>query len=70
LQQATSALDSGKMSILAKAQVPDVVPSRMKYGDIPSDVPRAMIRTCCGRYDTRIPRRIKLSNVQYNDLKP
>lgn len=44
LQHATSALDAGRTRILANALVPDVVPRRMKYGDMPSEVPRAMIR--------------------------
>ena len=44
LQHATSALEAGRTSILANAHVPEVVPRRMKYGDIPSDVPRAIIR--------------------------
>jgi hypothetical protein len=43
LQQATSAREAGRTRIFAKAHVPEVVPSRMKYGEIPSDVPRAMI---------------------------
>ena len=34
LQHATSAVDAGKTSILANALVPDVVPRRMKYGEI------------------------------------
>jgi hypothetical protein len=29
--------------MLAKALVPEVVPRRMKYGEMPSEVPRAMI---------------------------
>jgi hypothetical protein len=29
--------------MFAKAQVPEVVPRRIKYGDMPSDVPRAII---------------------------
>lgn len=49
LQQATSALEAGRTSIFANAHVPDVVPRSMKYGDMPSDVPRDMIRKCCGR---------------------
>jgi hypothetical protein len=49
LQQATSALEAGRTSIFANAHVPDVVPRRMKHGDMPSDVPRDMIRKCCGR---------------------
>jgi hypothetical protein len=49
LQQATSALEAGRTSIFANANVPDVVPRRMKYGDMPSDVPRDIIRKCCGR---------------------
>lgn len=44
LQHCTSARDAGRTSILAKAHVPEVVPRRMKYGEIPSDVPRVMIR--------------------------
>jgi len=44
LQHATSALDAGSTRILAKELVPDVVPRRMKYGDMPSEVPRAMMR--------------------------
>jgi hypothetical protein len=44
LQQATSAREAGSTSIFAKAQVPDVVPRRMKNGEIPSEVPRLMIR--------------------------
>lgn len=44
LQQATSAREAGRTRMFAKAHVPDVVPRRMKYGEMPSDVPRAMIR--------------------------
>lgn len=44
LQHATSALDIGNTSILAKALVPDIVPKRIKYGDMPLDVRREMIR--------------------------
>lgn len=44
LQHDTSARDAGSTSMLAKALVPEVVPRRMKYGDMPSEVPRAMIR--------------------------
>lgn len=44
LQHATSARDAGSTRIFANAQVPEVVPRRMKYGDMPSEVPRAMIR--------------------------
>ena len=43
LQHATSAREDGSTRMFAKAHVPDVVPSRMKYVDIPSDVPRDMI---------------------------
>lgn len=42
LQHATSERD--RTRIFANEHVPDVVPSRMKYGDMPSDVRRAMIR--------------------------
>lgn len=44
LQHATSAREAGRTRILAKAHVPEVVPRRMKYGDMPSEVPRAIIR--------------------------
>lgn len=44
LQQATSAREAGSTSMFAKAQVPDVVPRRMKNGEIPSEVLRLMIR--------------------------
>jgi len=44
LQHATSARDAGKTIIFAKALVPEVVPRSMKYGEMPSEVPRAMIR--------------------------
>lgn len=43
LQHATSARDAGSTKIFAKAHVPEVVPRRMKYGEIPSDVPRVII---------------------------
>jgi hypothetical protein len=49
LQQVTSRRDWGRRRMLANAEVADVVPSRTKYGEMPSDVPRLMIRTCCGR---------------------
>jgi len=35
--------------MLVKAQVPEVVPSNTQYGDMPSEVPREIIRWCCGR---------------------
>ena len=44
LQHATSARDAGKTSIFANAHVPEVVPRRIKYGEIPSEVPLATIR--------------------------
>lgn len=46
LQQAMSVLEIGRTRMFAKAQVLDVVPRRMKYGEMPSDVPRDMIRWC------------------------
>lgn len=49
LQQATSCLDCGSSKMLAKADVAEVVPSRIKYGEMPSEVPREMIRKCWGR---------------------
>jgi len=44
LQQAISARDGGVVRMLANADVADVVPRRTKYGEMPSDVPREMIR--------------------------
>lgn len=44
LQQATSARDAGSIKMVAKEHVPDVVPSRIKYGEMPSELPRLMIR--------------------------
>lgn len=43
-QQATSARDSGKVKMLPNCELADVTPSRTKYGEMPSDVPREMIR--------------------------
>lgn len=40
LQHATSCRDWGRSRMLAKADVADVVPSRMKKGEMPSEVPR------------------------------
>ena|SRR2546423_12651836 len=60
LQQARSARLFGSTSMFAKAHVPEVVPSRTKYGERPKEERRLMIRMCCGRYDTRMPTRIKL----------
>lgn len=42
LQHATSAREAGRTSMLAKEHVPEVVPRRMKYGEMPSEVPREM----------------------------
>lgn len=44
LQHATSARETGRTKIFASAHVPEVVPRRMKYGEMPSEVPLAMIR--------------------------
>jgi len=44
LQQATSAREAGRTKIFAKAHVEEVVPRRMKNGDMPSEVARAIIR--------------------------
>jgi hypothetical protein len=44
LQQARSALLVGRARILPKAHVPDVVPRRTKYGDMPNEERRLMIR--------------------------
>lgn len=44
LQQATSARDAGRVRMFAKPAVADVVPRRIKYGEMPSDVRRDTIR--------------------------
>jgi hypothetical protein len=46
--------------MLAKADVPDVTPSSTKYGEIPKELRREMIRICWGRYERRMPKIIKL----------
>lgn len=47
--------EAGRTRMLANAHVPDVVPSRTKYGEMPNEEWRAMMRMCCGRYETRMP---------------
>ena len=49
LQHDRSARLAGSTSILAKAEVPDVVPRRTKYGEMPSDERLEMMRWCWGR---------------------
>ncbi len=44
LQHAKSARLAGNVSMFAKPHVPDVVPRRTKYGEMPSEDRRAMIR--------------------------
>lgn len=44
LQQPASWMLSGKVRILANPAVAEVVPSRTKYGEMPSEVPRMIIR--------------------------
>ncbi len=44
LQQPMAARDGGTVNMLAKPAVADVVPRRTKYGDMPSEVPREMMR--------------------------
>lgn len=39
----------GSTIILANAEVAEVVPKSTKYGLNPNDVPREMMRKCCGR---------------------
>lgn len=64
-QQATSWAVDGKTRMFAKAEVPDVTPRRTKYGDIPKELRRVIIRMCCGRYDTRMPKMIRLLLVSW-----
>lgn len=59
-QQATSCAVDGNTRILAKADVPDVTPRRMKYGEMPKELRREMMRMCWGRYEKRMPMIIKL----------
>lgn len=44
LQQATSARDWGSVRMFPNWELADVTPSRTKYGDMPSEEPREMIR--------------------------
>jgi hypothetical protein len=60
LQQATSCAVDGKTRILVKADVPDVTPNRIKYGEIPKELRREMMRMCWGRYEKRMPKTIRL----------
>jgi hypothetical protein len=59
-QQATSCAVDGNTRILANADVPDVTPKRMKYGEMPKELRREMMRMCWGRYERRMPRIIRL----------
>jgi hypothetical protein len=59
-QQATSCAVDGNTRILANADVPDVTPRRMKYGEMPKELRRVMMRMCWGRYEQRMPRMIRL----------
>ena len=43
-QQARSRRLAGRVKMLAKAQVPDVVPRSTKYGEMPTDDRREMMR--------------------------
>lgn len=45
-QQSMSARDVGRTRMLANAHVPEVVPSSTKYGEMPNDERRLMMRTC------------------------
>lgn len=38
-----------RIRIFRNAQVPDVTPKSRKSGEIPSEVPREIMRWCCGR---------------------
>lgn len=49
LQHARSARLAGSTSMFAKAEVPEVVPRRMKYGERPSDERLEIMRWCWGR---------------------
>lgn len=44
LQQPASWMLLGRVRMLVKPAVAEVVPRRTKYGEMPSDVPREMIR--------------------------
>lgn len=60
LQHAISLALLGRTSTLESEDVPEVVPRRTKYGEIPKEDLRAMIRTCWGIYDNSIPKKITL----------
>jgi hypothetical protein len=51
--------------MFAIAKVLDVVPSRTKYGERPSEDRRVIIRRCCGRYDMRMPNRMKTESEKF-----
>lgn len=45
------------------AHVPEVVPRSTNHGERPSEERRSMIFACWGRYETRIPTRMKLREL-------
>lgn len=62
-QQPMSSRLRGRTRILAMAHVPEVVPRSTNHGERPSDVRRRMIFACWGRYETRMPTRMKLEEL-------
>lgn len=59
-QHAMSRVLSGNVKMFAMLAVPDTKPRSTKSGLRPCDERRAMIFTCCGRYETRMPTKMKL----------
>jgi len=51
---------SGSVRMFAMLAVADTVPRSTNIGLRPRDERRDMILWCCGRYDTRMPIRMKL----------
>jgi hypothetical protein len=60
LQHPISLVLSGSVNIFAMLAVADTVPRSTNIGLRPRDERRDMILWCCGRYDTRMPMRMKL----------
>jgi len=63
LQHPMSCVLSGSVNIFAMLAVADTIPSSTNIGLRPRDDRRDMILWCCGRYETRMPTTMKLSDV-------
>lgn len=61
LQQAMSRVLSGSVKMFAMLAVPDTKPNSTNSGLRPCDERRIIIFTCCGRYETSMPTKMKLA---------